>query len=197
MQTDLFYEEVYDKFTFHADCSYVNCVKCNHNKNNHYNNYINTAKFILSLQQQILAIYMPGGKNKPPSWRRSPTDGGYFWIGVDLLNDQRFNFDLLITKNSIKFRRISYFDNFKVKENLVTLHEGIISSKEESDTILCQILSLVPKQFDLSTTTEECPICLHNKDMFRYYQCTHYVCADCHDLCVVHNLNTCSLCRSI
>ena len=202
MQADIFCEEVYDKFTFHADCSWSNCAKCNENKNTFYNDYINTAKMILSLNYWVLSVYVPGVHKKKdmiPNFVWSRKDGGYFWIGVDLMDDQRFNFDLLITKEFIKFRRVSFYGMQKLKGKLITLHEGILQTSDDLDKLLCQILSLVPKEYKLNMTssTGDCPICFHTKDMFRFYQCTHYVCAECHEECVQHNLTTCSICRSV
>lgn len=199
MQADIFCEDVYDKFTFHLDCPWTNCAKCDENKNRYYNDYINTGKMILSLKQWVLSVYVPGVHKKKdliPNFVMSREDGDYFWIGVDLIDDQQFNFDLLITKESIKFRRVSFYETRKVKGKLETIHEGIISSDDELETVKGQIMSLVPKKFELNIITGDCPICFHTKDMFRFYQCVHHVCAECHEECVQHNLNTCSLCRS-
>ena len=40
-----------------------------------------------------------------------------------------------------------------------------------------------------------CPICLENSKSFVTFECKHYLCLQCFQQCISHNLVKCSMCR--
>ena len=53
-----------------------------------------------------------------------------------------------------------------------------------------------PNHFPQNKIIEDCPICLESSLLIRRYNCSHGICAQCYNRCLLSSIYCCSLCRS-